>query len=149
MEVSLRPVYGSRFRGEPPGGWPATVPLGFVAPLPLSGNPGNPGSPGSKNHPAAAALRQLRQHPPPSQPSSPSSPLTLLTQPGFAAATATAGAFGSSIFVALAFVFSQCFSFTVIPTSSMEPTLMPGDVVIQDRLFTGTALGRGAFPPGQ
>ena len=28
VEVQLRPVYTSRFRGEPPGGWPASVKLG-------------------------------------------------------------------------------------------------------------------------
>ena len=75
--------------------------------------------------------------------------LVHLARPGFAAAAATAGAFGSSLFVAAALGLSQCFSFTIIPTGSMEPTLMPGDVVLQDRFFTGTAWGRGAFPPAR
>jgi len=37
--------------------------------------------------------------------------------------------------------FCNCFSLTYIPTTSMVPTLQPGDIVLQDRFFTGTGFG--------
>ena len=71
----------------------------------------------------------------------------LLTQPGFAAATATAAASFAATFAALSLFFSNCFSLTYIPTNSMVPTLIPGDVVLQDRFFTGTGFGPFFIPP--
>ena len=73
--------------------------------------------------------------------------VALLTQPGFAAATATAAASFAATFAAAALFFSNCFSLTYIPTNSMVPTLQPGDVVLQDRFFTGTGFGPFFIPP--
>ena len=110
---------GPSSRGAPDGGWPATLELDGVD--------------GCDDGGEACAILDGTD-----------ASLALLTQPGFAAATATAAAALGSTFAALALFFCNCFSLTYIPTTSMVPTLQPGDVVLQDRFFTGTGFGPAA-----
>ena len=120
VKVALQPIMPWRFRGAPAGGWPATLELDGVDACDDGGE-------------ACATLW--------GDDDDTDASLALLTQPGFAAATATAAAGLGSTFAALALFFCNCFSLTYIPTTSMVPTLQPGDVVLQDRFFTGTGFG--------
>ena len=116
VRVALQPIFPWRFRGACPMA---------AGPQPLNWT--------ASTAATTAARRALYWTGPTS--------LALLTQPGFAAATATAAAALGSAFAALALFFCNCFSLTYIPTTSMVPTLQPGDVVLQDRFFTGTGFG--------